>query len=519
MKRFIAMILLLALVLAGCGSDDPYIPSGDGLTWDEDYTGPVATRPAEEEEQSITLTYYPDVSMNPYTCTDYTNRALFSLIYQGLFCTDRNYNVEPVLCSRYSISASMTTYTFYIDETASFSDGTRLRPEDVVASLQAAKSGNVYGSRFSKMGSISLMEDGGIRIEMNTAYENLPLLLDVPIVKESQIEAEYPLGTGPYVLSASAAGSQLTRRSNWWCTSDLIITAPYIRLIHAESTNHIRDEFQFGDLSLVQADPGSDNYADYRCDYELWDSENGIFLFLSTNRDSSVFSSAQVRSALTYAIDRDTLAKEYYRGFARSATLPASPQCPYYNTTLAARYEYNAQAFAAAVSDAGMKDREVVLLVNDEDSLRLRVARAIAEMLESGGLIVTLKESSGDDYYYNLSHGNYDLYLGQTKLSPNMDLSHFFSTSGNLNYGGISDITTYTLCQQALENHGNYYTLHQNIMENGLLCPVLFRSYAVYATRGLLTDLTPSRDNVFYCSIGKTMEQAYVRETTQQTEE
>ena len=519
MKRFIAIFLLLALALTGCASGDPYVPSGDGLTWDEDYTGPISTRPAEDTVQELTLIYYPEISMNPYTCTDYTNRALFSLIYQSLFVTDRNYNVEPVLCSRYTMSANMTTYTFYIDETATFSDGTRLRPEDVVASLQAAKGNRFYGSRFSKMNSITLLEDGGIQIVMNTAYENLPLLLDVPIVKESQVEEAYPLGTGPYALSSNAMGSQLTRRSNWWCQSDLLIDAPFIRLIHAESINHIRDEFQFGDLNLVLADPGSDNYADYRCDYELWDSENGMFLFLGANLNSSIFSSKEFRAALTYAIDRDTLAKEYYRGFARSATLPASPQCPYYNTTLAARYEYDPRAFAAAVADSGMTGREVTLLVNNEDTLRLRAAKAIAQMLEAGGLKINLKSVPQDEYYYTLSHGNYDLYLGQTKLSPNMDLSHFFSTSGNLNYGGIADITVYTLAQQALENHGNYYTLHQTVMEEGLLCPVLFRSYAVYATRGLLTDLTPSRDNVFYYSIGKTMESAYIRETAQQSEE
>ncbi len=517
MKRLIAILLLLALVLTGCGKDDPYIPSGDGLTWDEDYTGPAVTQPSQEE-QTLTLIHYPEISMNPYTCTDYTNRALFSLLYQGLFTTDRNYNVEPVLCSYYTMSSSMTTYTFYIDEAASFSDGTRLRPEDVVASLQRAKSGGVYRSRLSKANSISLTEDGGIRIVMNTAYENLPLLLDIPIVKESEVELDYPLGTGPYILSGSAMGAQLNRRANWWCTSDLIITAPYIRLMEAQSTNHIRDEFQFGELDLVQADPGSDNYADYRCDYELWDSENGIFLFIGFNRNSSACTSTQFRAALTYALDRDTLAKEHYRGFARSATLPASPQCPYYNTTLAARYEYDPAKFAAAVADTGMTGRQITLLVNSKDSLRLRVARAIREMLEAGGLTVSLYEAYGDEYYYALNQGKFDLYLGQTKLSPNMDLSHFFSTSGNLNYGGIADITTYTLCQQALENHGNYYTLHQTIMEEGLLCPVVFRSYAVYATRGLLTELTPARDNVFYYSVGKSMQEAYLQQTEQPAE-
>ena len=89
-----------------------------------------------------------------------------------------------------------------------------------------------------------------------------------------------------------------------------------------------------------------------------------------------------------------------------------------------------------------------------------------------------------------------------------MDLSPFFYVDGALSYGGVNDVAAYSLCLQALENHGNYYTLHQTVMENGLLCPILFRSYSIYATRGLLTGLTPARDNIFYYSLGKTMEQA-----------
>jgi hypothetical protein len=45
-------------------------------------------------------------------------------------------------------------------------------------------------------------------------------------------------------------------------------------------------------------------------------------------------------------------------------------------------------------------------------------------------------------------------------------------------------------------------------MDDGRLCPILFRSYAVYATRGLLTGLTPARDSVFYYSLGRSMENA-----------
>jgi len=69
-------------------------------------------------------------------------------------------------------------------------------------------------------------------------------------------------------------------------------------------------------------------------------------------------------------------------------------------------------------------------------------------------------------------------------------------------------VGTYALCLQALENHGNYFTLHKQIMDQGLLIPVLFRNYAIFTDRGVIPDLAPARDNLFYYSTGKTLENA-----------
>ena len=150
-------------------------------------------------------------------------------------------------------------------------------------------------------------------------------------------------------------------------------------------------------------------------------------------------------------------------------------------------------------------------MVNSADSVRVRTVKTVAQMLEAGGLKVTMKEVTGEFYTYSFVSKEYDIYMGTTKLSPNMDLSPFFSSKGALSKGGVSNVGAYALCQQALENYGNYYTLHKNIMDEGLLCPVLFNTYAVYAARGNITNLTPARDSVFYYSIGKTMEKAFIR--------
>lgn len=514
MKRLIAAALcavMLCGLLPGCSvGDKPYVPTGDALE-EALSDNQVTETTAPQAEQELSLAYYPDRPLNPLQCADYTNRTVLSLVYQSLFVVDREYNVYPVLCKNYSVNEDMDVYTFYIAD-ATFSDGTALTAEDVLASLNAAVESKLYGKRFTTLNvlDISIGSDGGIVVELSTPYENFPILLDVPILKKTELEAERPLGTGPYQFDTTTGGLRLRRRTNWWCRSeDLAVTASAVTLVPVEDELQIRDAFEFADVGLVCTDPGSDSYVDYRCDYELWDCETGMFLYLGFNCDEeqdTAFSSASARAAVTYAIDRDTIVEEYYRGFARSATLPASPQSPYYSASLASKYEYDPERFAQLAASSGLQGKTVKLMVTKEDSVRLRVAKAIAQMLEAGGLDVEIVECSSSDFAYYLNiHEGYDLYLTQTKLSANMDLSPYFYTYGSLSYGGMDDTATYSLCKEALVNQGNYYNLHKKVMDEGRICPILFRSYAVYATRGLLTGLNPARDNVFFYTIGLTM--------------
>lgn len=512
MKRILCILLCMASLFglfAGCKNDKGvYTPTGNALS-EEDNLAPTA--PQENTgPQELSLIYYKEKTMNPYLCTDFTNRALFSLLYQSLFIVDREYNVEPMLCKEYSVSEDMRTYVFYM-EAATFSNGTALTDRDVAASLLCAKESPVYAGRFTHISEVTVPEGGGVQVSLSTPMEELPLLLDIPIVKESHVSSDRPLGTGPYVLDETGSSAVLRRRDNWWCNARMTVTANVITLKTATDNAQIRDCFEFEGLSLVCADPGSDKYADYRCDYELWDCENNIFLYMACNMESEIFSNETVRAALPMSVDRDSIVSDFYRGFARSAGLPASPLSRCYNDTLAGRYGFDGgAALKKALSDAGMVGKEMILLVNSDDSLRVRVAKGIATVFTEAGLTVTVSALATDSYTRALQKGEYDLYLGQTKLSPNMDLSAFFSGSGSLSYGELDDVALYTMCTESLANYGNFYTLHQAVMSDGRLCPILMRSYAIYATRGLLTGLTPARDSVFYYSLGKSMSKAKI---------
>ncbi len=500
-----ALIIVLVFSLLGCdNSESPYIPTGDGLQQD------VTTRPTTppSAQKDLTLAYYPDRSMNPFDCTDYVNRSFMDLLYQGLFTVDADYKVSPVLCKNYRVSRDMMTYTFYLED-ATFSDGSVLTAADAVASLKYAASSAFYGGRFANLKSVTATADGAVQIQLTTPYENLPLLLDIPIVKADQVRQSHPTGTGPFFFESFEGKTWLRRRQNWWCNAALPISTDYIALREAKGPSQLRDEFELSDLGMVIADPGSVTYADFHSNREeLWSYESGVFLYLACNTKSAVFSNDAIRQALTYAIDRSALCSQYYRGFAAPTVLPVSPASPLYDTELAAKVTHDPNKLTEAVTAAELKSNAVTLLVNASDGIRLRAARAIAAKLNECGLKVTTSELQESAYLTALKNGKFDLHLGQTKLSANGDLSAFFATKGALNYGGLSDPLKYNLCMDSLANAGNYYTLYQQILSDGQLCPILMRSYAVYSRRGVMSTLEPSRDHVFYYDLGKSMEQA-----------
>lgn len=227
MKRILAMLLSAALtagLLAGCQTEKkPYTPTGDGLTWDEQ-TAPTYGI----TEQDLSLPYYPNRGLNPYKNGDYINQNVFDLVYQSLFAVDADYNVYPVLCSSYKVSRDMKTYTFYLEE-ATFPDGDVLTASDVVASLKTAMKSDVYKGRFGYVKSVKTSEDGGVEVSLTTPYENFPILLDVPIVKQSQTDDARPLGTGPYLYETREEQLRLRRRTDWWCAASVPVTAEYIR--------------------------------------------------------------------------------------------------------------------------------------------------------------------------------------------------------------------------------------------------------------------------------------------------
>lgn len=509
--QFFAWVLALAL-LTGCGpvAQEPAAPQPEHTVLPQE---PTEVPSQEQTPETFGLPYSTTGGMNPYTCTDLTNRTIQSLLFESLFRVDAGFEPQKQLCLDYTVSGDGRTHTFRLMPDAVFSDGSAITAADVVASIQAATGSAYYGSRLARVTAVTAAATDTVTLTTDTAFETLATLLDMPIVKAGTTAQSLPLGSGPFV--ADLTGLQLRRNANWWQNTTSLVDLDTIRLVPADIPTDVRDQFEYGAVNLVCADPNGNAEVTYHSDFELWSSNTTIMQYIGFNLNSSIFSIVPLRKAITYAIDREQLLGIGASDFAAATTLPVSPFAATYNQKLASSYDYNPAAFQDALrasqisdlvggdgildmyTDNGTQPLSGRMLVCSDSDQRVRMAQCIADALGELGMDLTVVSLPRQSYLTALQAGNFDLYYGEVRLPPNFDLSSFFVSGGSLSFGGIADETAAQLCRSTLENSGNAYDLYQMILDRGLLCPVLFKTYAVYATRGRLPSLSPSLDCVF----------------------
>ena len=518
-KRIIALLLAAALLAALCGCTAERMQSfrelfglggeapAEDAAADEStpaqLSAQTAPLPAADEENTFGLGYQTQFGLHPYACTSLNNRAILSFLYESLFVVDGSFRAQPVLAESWSVSDDGMTTTVILRSGVKFHNGRTLRAQDAAYSLQSAMGSAYYGDRLRNVSSVTASDARTLVLTTLVSYECLPLLLDIPIIPENTASSAVPPGTGPYEYTSS---TRLSRFSDWW--QDAALTdAPYITLCAAETTVDVRDQFEYANVNLVLTDPNSTAYASFHNDYELWTANTTVMQYIGYNITSKVFSNYGLRSSITYAVDRETIVTELAGGFALPATLPASPLAEQYDVRLANSFDYSQKDFEAHLQSASVEDMdgdgvldlyvsslgyaipvEGTMIVCAGSYQRVQTAQRVVDALNSRGFKLELQTLDESEYRTALQNGKFELYFGEVRLSSNFDLTPFFSIYGSLNYGGLADSTMLNLCELALTNNGNAYSLHKRVCERGYITPVLFKVNALYTTRGLVAD-------------------------------
>lgn len=141
-----------------------------------------------------------------------------------------------------------------------------------------------------------------------------------------------------------------------------------------------------------------------------------------------------MRKAISLAVDREVLVKSAYGNFAQSASSVFNPQ---FELSEAKLFEKQADVNAAkqAIAQSGISDLSLNLLVNNNNTDRLSCAKLVKQQLENAGFSVNIVEAGFDEYTRYVENENFNLYIGEIKLTNDMNLNAFFTNAGTAKYG------------------------------------------------------------------------------------
>ena len=522
------LILLLALALLLTGCSGARSPSGAVEEPEPVYDQVIPGREVTESkpaDQVFSLNYDPNASMNPIRAESSANMQFWSLLYDSVFTVNPDWTVSSEIVTDWQ-SDDFIWWVFHVDTSIQFSDGTPLTAADVAYSIQRAQQSDYYANRLSIIYGISALGSDTFAITTKYANSQFPALLNIPIIKKGDYFEDRPIGTGPYKLSEE--GDRLILSPTSRHAAEMPVVTVYLRDC-MDTSARIR-AFEESAIDLVVNDPtgmynlgyGSSNETRY------FDTSNMHFLGFTT--ESMYFLSAPARCAVGYAVDRDYVVSTLMNDCGVTATLAVHPGSSYYNEALAKEFVFNPERAALMFENAGVHDYDedgklemlvtgivvelnLRFIVNSDSTAKILAARHICEQLNALGITTTLYELTWSDYIERLEKGEYDLYYGELRMTPDWNLSELFRPRENrskdltfqgMNYSRTRDYGYVNLYEKYLAEgdeaarFDDFQAIVRYITETGIILPICFERRELLTHRGVATGISATQYDVFH---------------------
>ncbi len=436
MKKVSAFLMAVILMISvGCAKGENNLQNGD-----KGETAQIG------KKDSVTLLYSLSDSFNPYEAITDQNRQITKLLFEPLVKIDNEFNA--VLCLAKDVKIEGTTCTVTL-KNVSFSDGSRLTADDVVYSCKAAQeSGGIYASKLYGLKSVSAKSGDTVVFELEKADPYFKNLLDFPIFKtdsdkivDEDSVKQVPIGCGKYIFNSDK--TELVQNTKYYGGNKSI---KKIRLINAPDRVSVSHYVEIGAADIYFNDIKDGEII--RMSGQKTDINLNNLVYIGVNHSAGDLSLAELRQAISTGINRDVICSDAYYNNALSAKGFFSPVWDEVKSVQNIQTLQNSQITIENLEEIGYNklDKDGVrknggrslsfsLLVNKENRSRVTAAEIIASQLKEFGIKLNILAVSFEEYQNRLQSGNFQLYLGEVKITENMDISPLVTVGGSVAFG------------------------------------------------------------------------------------
>ncbi|HMM75519.1 MAG TPA: ABC transporter substrate-binding protein [Gammaproteobacteria bacterium] len=348
------------------------------------------------------------VTLDPRYATDATSWRLCRLVYQAPADFDARFAPTPALMAW--TQTSPTRWRFTLRGEPRFHDGTAVTAADVVATYRAVRDpvrASPHRGSLANVVDFVAVDQRSMDVELARPDPLLPGLLVIgvlPARDAALARPASPLGSGPFRVTRLAPKSlELERRADGQRVS--------FEVVDNETTRALK--LARGELDLVPGGfaPEVAHWLGGRPGLELVERDGTTFSYLGFNFAQGPTARAEVREAISAAIDRAAILRHVFRGQARPAAAILVP-AHWAGAPALALPAYDPDRSRRLLAGLGYtRERPLALTYKtSSDQFRLRLATILQAQLAEVGIALAVQSYDWGTFYGDIKAGRFELY-------------------------------------------------------------------------------------------------------------
>ena len=352
------------------------------------------------------------VTLDPRFATDAASYRINRLLYARLVDFDAAEQPAPALATWQKLGP--THYRFILkDDGRVFHDGSQLTSVDVKATYDSvldAAVGSPHRGSLTVIKQIETLDEKTLDFHLHKPDPLFPGRLTIGILPHRLIASDHPfnhhpLGSGPlrFVDWPEQGQLILLRDRDRLSLEMIVVVDPTVRVL----------KLLRGEIDLIQGDLPQELIAwlEERPAIYVQRGRGSTFTYLGFNLDDPVVGDINIRRAIAYALDRDSIINYVMGNAARKANAMLRPDHWAGHPGLS-EYAYDPDKARALVQRAGYGLQRPVEITykTSNHPFRVRLATIIQHQLEQVGIGVDLKSYDWGTFYGDIKAGRFQMY-------------------------------------------------------------------------------------------------------------
>lgn len=462
-------------------------------------------------------------TINPLISNNKEILNIDKLIFEPLINITKDYKLEMCLATECS-KISETAYVIKIDTNKKWQDGSTLVAKDVSFTIERLKEGNsVYSYNVEQIENVEILDNSTIRITLNKPVSFFEYNLTFPILPNNYYIGEnfyestkIPIGTGMYKISKVDANNiELEKNDKWWNRENQNSKIEKINIKIFNEIGELYNSFKLGNIEIfTTANNNLENYIG-TIGYAKNEYKGRNFDYLAFNCGDNILKNVEVRKAIGYSLDRESLCATVYNNNRYVSNFPIDYGSYLYNEKIE-NLKYSGEQAKKVLEDNGWNYRNnrwqktqnynttrinLNLTVNKEDENRVKVAEFIKTQLAQIGITININKVTSASYNTILQNKNYQMILTGVYNSYTPDVETFLG-SGNLQNYNNEELNTILSDVKNIKDENLLKEKYNRIIEiynNELPFVSLYRNKnTVVRSQNLAGEITPNNYFSYY---------------------